>query len=104
MSLQKIVCGCKSISSEVRSDIGVLGGGVEWIDATGSSLGIHRHPSDDKEIKAALLRRCAFWHPTVILRREVFAWAGGYRRVVVDAEDYRPIDREYPEHFPGGQP
>jgi len=73
---------------EVHSDIGVLGGGVEWIDATGSSLGIHRHPSDDKEIKATLLHRCAFWHPTVVLRREVFVWAGGYRRVVVDAEDY----------------
>lgn len=83
---------------EAHSDIGVLGGGVEWIDATGSSLGIHRNPSDDKEIKATLLHRCAFWHPTVILRREVFAWAGGYRRVVVDAEDY-DLWLRMAEHF-----
>ena len=37
---------------EVHSEIGVLGGGVEWIDATGRSLGIHRHPTDSKEIES----------------------------------------------------
>jgi glycosyltransferase involved in cell wall biosynthesis len=69
-------------------EIGALGGAVEWIDTTGKSLGIHRYPAEDRQIKATLLQGCALWHPTVLLRREVFVWAGGYRSVVVDAEDY----------------
>lgn len=73
---------------EAHPQIGVLGGAVEWINATGKSLGIHRNPAEDRQIKATLLHRCALWHPTVLLRREIFVWAGGYRRVVVDAEDY----------------
>jgi hypothetical protein len=74
---------------EVHQETGVLGGAVEWIDATGKTLGIHPNPVEDREIKADLLRaRCALWHPTVLLRKEVFAWAGGYRSVVVGAEDY----------------
>ncbi len=75
---------------EVHQEIGVIGGTVEWINAIGKSLGIYNNPAEDREIKADLLvhRRCAFWHPTVLLRREVFAWAGGYRCTVVGAEDY----------------
>jgi len=73
---------------EAHPEIGALGGAVEWIDATGKSLGTHRYPVGDRQIKATLLQGCAFWHPTVLLRREVFVWAGGYRSVVVDAEDY----------------
>ncbi|MGA2071910.1 MAG: glycosyltransferase [Terriglobia bacterium] len=74
---------------DAHPEIGVVGGAVEWIDATGKSLAVRRYPSDDPQIKATLLQQgCAFWHPTVVLRREVFAWAGGYRRVVVDSEDY----------------
>jgi hypothetical protein len=70
-------------------EIGVVGGAVEWIDATGKPLVIRRYPSDDEKIKTTLLQEgSAFWHPTVVLRREVFVRAGGYRRVVVDAEDY----------------
>jgi hypothetical protein len=74
---------------EVHQETGVLGGAVEWIDATGKSLGVYPNPAKDREIKADLLQaRCVFWHPTIVLRREVFAWAGGYRSGVVGAEDY----------------
>jgi len=73
---------------EAHPEIGVLGGAVEWIDATGKSLQTCRYPAGDREIKAHLLHGCALWHPTVLLRREVFVWAGGYRKIVVDAEDY----------------
>ncbi|MGA7566711.1 MAG: glycosyltransferase, partial [Terriglobales bacterium] len=74
---------------EVHQETGALGGAVEWIDATGKLLGIYPNPAGDREIKAELLRGfCAFWHPTMLLRREVFAWAGGYRSGVVGAEDY----------------
>ena len=74
---------------DAHPEIGIVGGAVEWIDATGKPLVIRRYPSDDEKIKTTLFQQgCAFWHPTVVLRREVFARAGGYRRVVVDAEDY----------------
>jgi len=73
---------------ETHPQVGALGGAVEWIDAMGKSLGTHRYPAEDREIKATLLQGCALWHPTVLLRREVFAWAGGYRSMVVDGEDY----------------
>jgi hypothetical protein len=74
--------------TEAHPGIGVLGGAVEWIDAAGKSLRTCRYPSGDGQIKTHLLHGCALWHPTVLLRREVFVWAGGYRKVVVDAEDY----------------
>jgi cellulose synthase/poly-beta-1,6-N-acetylglucosamine synthase-like glycosyltransferase len=74
---------------EVHQEIGVLGAAVEWIDATGKSLGIYPNPTGDREIKADLHRAlCVFWHPTILLRREVFAWSGGYRSGIVGAEDY----------------
>lgn len=73
---------------DAHPEIGVLGGAVEWIDASGNSLGTHRYPAEDHQIKASLLDGCALWHPTVVLRREAFVFAGGYRSVAVDAEDY----------------
>jgi glycosyltransferase involved in cell wall biosynthesis len=73
---------------DAHPETGVVGGAVEWIDASGNSLGIHRYPASDQEIKATLLDGCAFWHPTVVIRREAFVLARGYRSVAVDAEDY----------------
>jgi glycosyltransferase involved in cell wall biosynthesis len=73
---------------DAHPEIGVLGGAVEWIDASGKSLGTHRYPAEDQQIKTTLLEGSALWHPTVVLRREAFVLAGGYRSVVVDAEDY----------------
>ena len=74
---------------EAHPQIGILGGAVEWITRTGESLVIQRRPAEDAEIKAAFRDRlCMLWHPTVLLRKEVFAWAGGYRSVAVSAEDY----------------
>ncbi|MBZ5705516.1 MAG: glycosyltransferase [Acidobacteriia bacterium] len=73
---------------EKHPQVAVLGGAVEWIDATGKSLGTHNTPVADCEIKSELLHRNVFWHPTVIMLREGFVSSGGYRKVVVDAEDY----------------
>lgn len=83
---------------ERHPQIGVLGGAVEWIDAAGKSLQTHRYPADDGQIKSTLLHGCAFWHPTVLLRKEVFVWASGYRHVVADAEDY-DLWLRIAEHF-----
>jgi hypothetical protein len=73
---------------DAHPETGVIGGAVDWIDASGNSLGIHCYPAENHQIKAALLEGCALWHPTVVIRREAFVLAGGYRGVAVDAEDY----------------
>jgi glycosyltransferase involved in cell wall biosynthesis len=79
---------CQVDRMEKHRDLGLLGGAVEWIDTTGKSLGIHRHPCESRIIKTALADGSPFAHPTVLIRREVFLSVGGYRPVVVDAEDY----------------
>jgi hypothetical protein len=73
---------------EANPLVGILGGAAEWIDAAGNPLGVHRHPAEDAQIKEAMLHHCAFWHPTVLMRTQVFTWSGGYRPMVFDAEDY----------------
>ena len=73
---------------DAHPEVAVVGGAVEWIDATGNSLGTHRYPAEDRQIKATLLEGSALWHPTVMFRRKAFVSVGGYRSIVVDAEDY----------------
>jgi glycosyltransferase involved in cell wall biosynthesis len=75
---------------EAHQDVAVLGASVEWVNAEGKSLYISTNPTMDSDIKEDLLlhRRCAFWHPTILMRREVFNATGGYRPNVIGAEDY----------------
>jgi len=70
--------------------VAVLGAAVEWINAEGRSLFVSTNPTGDKEIKNDLFlnRRCVFWHPTVLMRREVWEQIGGYRAQLMGAEDY----------------
>jgi glycosyltransferase involved in cell wall biosynthesis len=73
---------------ERHPEVGVLGGAVEFIDASERVFSICRYPIADVEIRAALLEYCAVWHPTVLMRKEVFVAADGYRSFGRDAEDY----------------
>lgn len=73
---------------EKHPEVGVLGGAVEWIDATGRPLATWENPVTDPEIKSALLERCPLWQPTVLLRRAAFSAVGGYRPPFAPAEDY----------------
>ena len=74
---------------ESHRDVGVLGGAIEWIDATGKSLLRCRLPITDRDIKSALYRGdCPFSHPTVLMRKEVLDSVAGYRKSMVHAEDY----------------
>ncbi len=73
---------------EKHLEVGVLGGAAEIIDITGKSLGTSFNPIEDRDIRYALLDDCPIWHPTVIMRKDVFVSVGGYRKVVFGAEDY----------------
>lgn len=72
-----------------RSELGVLGGAVEVIDSSGQAVGSLRFPIRDRAIKARLLGgECCICHPTALIRSDAIHFVGGYRSVVVDAEDY----------------
>jgi hypothetical protein len=73
---------------ENHPEVGVLGGAIQWIDATGRPLRIDPRPTQDHEIKAALPDHYPFCHATVLMRRDAFVLAGGYRPVFAQAEDY----------------
>ncbi len=74
---------------ENHPEIAVLGSAVEIIDGTGKTLETHFNPEDDTKIKAGLLRGdCPFWHPTILMRTNSFVSTGGYREIVIGAEDH----------------
>jgi hypothetical protein len=73
---------------EKHPEVGVLGGAAEMIDTSGNSLCIAVNPIEDHEIRYTLLDDCPVWHPTVLMRKNVFISVGGYRKVVFGAEDY----------------
>lgn len=68
--------------------VGLVGGGTEWIDATGRLLCRNHFPATNKELQAALLTESPFCQPSVLIRREAFACVGGYRAAFAPAEDY----------------
>jgi len=83
---------------EAHPEVGLLGGATEWIDAAGKSLRIDRFPTADHEVRQDFAFRCPFCQPTVLIRREAFIRAGGYRAVFPQAEDY-DLWLRIAEHF-----
>lgn len=83
---------------EKHSEVGVLGGAKEWIDATGRRLFINGDPTEDHEIRSALAVRSPFCQPTVLIRSEAFSLVGGYRGAFAPAEDY-DLWLRIAEHF-----
>lgn len=73
---------------ENHPEVGFVGGATRWIDSTGKPLRIDSLPTEDHEIRAALVTCCPFCQPTVLMRRDAFARTGGYRAVFAQAEDY----------------
>jgi Glycosyl transferase family 2 len=83
---------------DANSGVGLVGGAVEWIDAAGRPQGIQEVPCENHAIKLALVSRCPFWHPTVLVRRHALALVGGYRTAFVFAHDY-DMELRIAEHF-----
>jgi len=80
---------------EKHPEVGVVGGGMEAIDATGASLPNSAlpyeaapRPVENREIQSALLSYCAIWQNSVLMRKEAFTLVGGYRTIFLQAEDY----------------
>lgn len=71
-----------------RPKLGLLGTGAELIDSLGRPVGALDRPTSDAGLRKFLRTGCAFVHSTVMMRRETFLAAGGYRRGLNVAEDY----------------
>jgi glycosyltransferase involved in cell wall biosynthesis len=81
---------------EKNPKVGVVGGAVAWIDATGSLLGDSAlpkgvtldRPLGNDELQRALLKDCPIWQPSVMMRKEAFERVHGYRAPFAPTEDY----------------
>jgi glycosyltransferase involved in cell wall biosynthesis len=69
-------------------DFGLVGATVQWIDTAGRPLYLGRVPTQDEQLRNALAIECSIWAPTVLMRKEAFVLAGGYRDAFAPAEDY----------------
>lgn len=70
-------------------ELGLLGGAVELIDSQGKYLRTPgQYPTEDAEIRSALKEYNPFWHPTVLILREAYVRAGGYRAPSSPSDDY----------------
>lgn len=68
--------------------VGLLGGSFEIIDTAGNMLQTIRCPLHDAEIRSHMLVSNPMCHPAVVMRKDVAVASGGYRRPLLDADDY----------------
>ena len=80
---------------EKHPEVGLVGGMMEAIDASGAALpdsalpyGAVPRPLDNRGIQSALPSRCVIWHNSVLMQSNAFALVGGYRAICRQAEDY----------------
>jgi len=73
---------------ESRPRLGALGGAMEHIDSAGRPIGVKRYPTGNAALQKALLEGCCIPQPAVVLRREAYEDADGYRQAFPPAEDY----------------
>jgi glycosyltransferase involved in cell wall biosynthesis len=68
-------------------EVAVVGGAVSFIDAGGREFGEWRYPSTDAAIRSALAHTTPLAHSATTIRKDAFFAVGGYRRLLVPAED-----------------
>jgi glycosyltransferase involved in cell wall biosynthesis len=73
---------------ERHPEVGMLGGAFELISTRGRVLKTVRFPSEDSEIRSVILTYNPICHPTVVMRKDVAMASGGYRKALLDADDY----------------
>ena len=71
-----------------RPEIGILGGALDFITPERRTLATFQPPLEDFDIRSVMRHCNPFYHPTVVMRKEVAMAAGGYRKALCDADDY----------------
>jgi glycosyltransferase involved in cell wall biosynthesis len=67
--------------------MGVVGTAAEMIDQEGRVQGVHPVPMDPAAIRRTVRRASPFVHGSVVMRRETYQRAGGYRAAFRSTED-----------------
>jgi len=73
---------------ESHPGLAVLGSAMRFLGRAGPLDRILRHPAEPSEIRRLLGRANCISHPTVMMRRDAYEEAGGYRKAFLHAEDY----------------
>jgi FkbM family methyltransferase len=73
---------------ERHPEVCLLGGAIELINSAGHVVKTSQPPLEDAEIRSTMLRYNPMFHPTVVMRKELALAAGGYRKALLDADDY----------------
>jgi glycosyltransferase involved in cell wall biosynthesis len=73
---------------EARPSLGLLGCCAEMIDGQGRHIGALDRPLGDAALRDFLRTGSGLVHSSMMMRREIFSAAGGYRKGLNVAEDY----------------
>jgi glycosyltransferase involved in cell wall biosynthesis len=73
---------------EKHPGVGLLSGAYERVASDGRILDTVRPPLRDDEIRLMMLRTSAMCHPAVMMKRDIVMLSGGYRKALLDADDY----------------
>jgi len=73
---------------ESRPKTAVVGAAIIRIDETGKELSTEYYLANDTELREELALGCPFAHGSVVMRKDLFQQAGGYRQEFWTAEDY----------------
>lgn len=73
---------------EENSEVGIVGGTMVAVSATGRVLGDRRYYTRDEEIRKHIFRFSPFSHPTVMIRRAILEKSGLYDPHYESASDY----------------
>jgi glycosyltransferase involved in cell wall biosynthesis len=70
-----------------RLDVGVVGGAVAFMNASGREFGEWQYPLGDAEIRKAFAHTTPLAHPATMVRKDAFFAVGGYRALFSVAQD-----------------
>ncbi len=90
---------------EAHPSVGAVGSSADIMDAQGRTIGRVRAPQGPARVRRALLGvRVTPVHGSMVMRREVFEAAGGYREAFLSAQDFdlwlRLIERSAIDNLP----
>jgi glycosyltransferase involved in cell wall biosynthesis len=73
---------------EAHPEIGLLGTAVQLIGPKGQPMGLYKPDTEDQKLREVMMKGCPFRHPTILMRKEIVIAVGGYRKALLDADDY----------------
>jgi glycosyltransferase involved in cell wall biosynthesis len=69
-------------------EVGLLGAAYVRIRADGRTIDTEKPPLDDAQIRQHMARYNPICHSTVMMRKELALAVGGYRKLLLDTDDY----------------